>query len=66
MESVDNAKAEGPNTAPNRGEQLDEAIERVGDALKDKVTPVADNVADKVVDVTGGLPDRGEDEDATA
>ena len=43
--------------ARNRGEKLDEAVEKVGRVLEDKVGPVADKIADKVVDATGGAPD---------
>lgn len=43
--------------ARDRGEQLDETVEKVGGKLEDKVGPVAEKAADKVVDVTGGMPD---------
>ena len=47
----------------NRGQQLDEAVTKVGESVEEKVVPVADKVADKVVDATGGLPD---DQDSEA
>ncbi|MDQ3979605.1 MAG: hypothetical protein M3314_08645 [Actinomycetota bacterium] len=41
----------------NRGEQLDEAVEKVGGTMEEKVGPTAEKIEDKVVDATGGMPD---------
>lgn len=57
MGTGDEAKEKALDAARTRGEQLDEAVEKVGAVIEEKVGPVADKVADKVVDVTGGLPD---------
>ncbi len=43
-----------------KGQQLDEAVGKVGEALEEKAAKVGDKVTDKVVEATGGLPDTGD------
>ena len=57
MATADEAKEKALDTAQSRGEQLDEAVQKVGEGIEGTVGPAAEKVADKVVDVTGGLPD---------
>ena len=45
------------DAARDRGEKLDEAVEKVGAAAEERVSGVAERVADKVVEATGGEPD---------
>ncbi len=55
------SKEEGLKMARDRGEQLDEAVEKIGEKVQEKVAPVAETVADKVVDLSGGRPDQKKD-----
>ncbi len=44
----------------DKGQKLDEAVSKVGEALEDKAAKVGDKVAEQVVDKTGGPADSGD------
>jgi hypothetical protein len=54
---TEDARNKPGDVEQTRGEQLDEAVEKVGATLEDKASNVGDKVAEKVIDKTGGLPD---------
>ena len=55
---TDDAKKRALDAARIRGQQLDEAAEKVGAGIEDKVVPVADKVADKAAEMTERSSDR--------
>lgn len=54
--TVDDAKEKALDAARTRGNQLDEAVEKVGAAIEDKIAPTADKVTAKFDEVAGGPP----------
>jgi hypothetical protein len=57
MGTAEDAQDNARDATPSRGQQLDEAVEKVGATLEDKAGKVADKVADKFIEKTGGSPD---------
>jgi hypothetical protein len=53
----EDARNVGEGVGQSRGEQLDEAAQKVGSTVEDKAAKVGDKVAEQVIDKTGGLPD---------
>jgi hypothetical protein len=57
MGTADDAKEKAVDAGQTRGEQLDEAVAKIGEAIEAKVAPVAEEVTEKFVERTGGMPD---------
>ena len=55
---TDDAKKKVLDAARVRGQQLDEAVEKVGAGIEDKVVPVADKAADRAAQMTEPSSDR--------